>query len=627
MSRWFSLCGFAKRFSFGMNDNGPDKPVGNRRFVEVLPFAIIVIIVFVILGGNGTIGNIFAPDETYELFGLEIDLRSQSLWEVIKKWVGRDMQLRFRPLYFSEQALQTWLVGVNLPLIYIFGAFTLIGIAWSVHSLLRKLGYTTTEALFGGVLAIAGPQAIIGMRPCTAEDLGYLFFCLGTALLICGASRPRKKWQTGLAFVFLLASCLRKESFILCLPAAGLLLVNHVKTERSSWWRALCTVKYSVCFLALLFLVLMAVVCLLTGTSNLGYAGVDSFSFGPTYKVFLNFVNESHVNYLLFLPLVAALLISAWSWRTCYWNITVTLKTLGIALLVTMSLVVPQCFLYAKSGLYGHYYAPGMLGFALFFPAMLKMERLYRQDAYSTGKMMVVGFITIILLVFVGWKGTIWFRAITMPAWIAVAVLVCFSLTNTIDSLRHRVNKRDFWFSGAVTLCLSFVGGLMLVSSLMSMNRSAKSFAGWAGRFSETAQMVLAFAGTRDPILMAADPLVQYNPVLSLERYLRVKNRNLIYHIPVESGDSPSAHKTAVAAMHLARINEVNRGFVRAIGEERSNNAKFMKDFRVVVLVQSWNAKVEGKFLDQNLAWFESQNYLRYDNGGSVVYIKSGKPD
>ncbi|MFA5927132.1 MAG: hypothetical protein WCT32_02420 [Patescibacteria group bacterium] len=343
-------------------------------FVSALVlFSAFWFLVFVL---SGSLFSGFHYIDDHEIIRIKRDLLSDnSFWKVASAWIREDLYStgRFRPFYFFHRVLEARLFGDNFVIWSLYTGLLATLTSSFMFVFAKKIGLSMIESALFVLVALVGVQASIWWRLGPNETIG-MFFLSASLLLAAAASRVAgARRQIIIEVTFVISAVLMsmsKESFVLLLPFIVLarILIEKILTQASPQKVARHTILGAVLLLVLFgweIWFIRAVV----GTDATGYAGVDSSNLGGFLATLFSLVKMGGY----YLVLLIGLILAKWSGRTREGEGHKFLNFSVVAVFVLAML--PQAYLYAKSGVYERYLLPGLIGMALAGAMLLKYIR------------------------------------------------------------------------------------------------------------------------------------------------------------------------------------------------------------------------------------------------------------
>ena len=347
---------------------GPMKGALTRHpYVMALTVILFVWGVFLIEAGTLFSGYQFADD--HEILRIDADIHAPggSVAGVLKDWVRHDLTIRFRPAYFAHRVLLTSLLGTNLEVWGIHQGMLGVLSAFLLFAFCLRLGFTWGQAMLFPLLVLMGKQAAAFWRTGPPEAFATPMVALTMWLMgesVFRATRTRM-WLT----LFLISAgimSLCKESFFLLLPALAFWRVWLTKTAKEMTWREAARRNViPAIILCVLCAAETAVTRYCVGTTVAGYAGVDRIDAVAAIQTLYATFKSRHL-WLILAGLVIAAIVSSTQGRRVDWRGLAALRDFVPAAVLCALIVLPQGFLYAKSGFFERYVIPAVFGFSFF---------------------------------------------------------------------------------------------------------------------------------------------------------------------------------------------------------------------------------------------------------------------
>jgi hypothetical protein len=351
------------------------------KYEVVLSLAIFALFWGGFLAYSGTLTSGYHLIDDWELLTITESLQQSNVLTVIVDTTRTDLMIRFRPLFYAERVFALWVLGFNITgLSVIFLALAILT-STLLYLFIRKLGFGALGSFLFVLLTFVGHQAAIWWRVGTAEPFGMLWFALGLLFMakVCQAGRWSPRLHTLVALAGFILAALTKEPFIVLLPVVCLAWVMlYYRHQDVSVFDAVRACAVPVITLAVTCAGALAAIFFITGTSTMGYVGVDSQSLSvrtvwETLKSLVGFSNGYWVIALL-VVLAIVLLISLRNGV----QFPVMVELACVALLVLLS-TTSQAVIYAKSNITERYLIPGTLPLAfLVVYAIVKIEQLVK---------------------------------------------------------------------------------------------------------------------------------------------------------------------------------------------------------------------------------------------------------
>jgi len=337
---------------------------------------VLVSIVFILisfLGLHGTLSSGFHFVDDHEVIQMNKDLADANgdLFHVITSWVKGDLNGRFRPLYEVNNVIVYTTFGGDFFLMSVFHAFLTAFFIFFFFLTVRKMGFPMLESVVFLLIAFVGDQTSIWWRLGPNESIGMWYLSLTLVSMAYAIKSTKNKTFFRILFcVFGSLTIFCKESFLLLIPPMLLTYISleKLETENLSWKTAIKKHLPEVVLLAGFMLAAVIFILLKVNTESLGYAGIKEVKFQSyvnTFKQLFLSNRTGAVSIIMFIISVAITYLWSAKRKKIF---TIHL----IILFITVFIVIPQVFLYAKSGIFERYFLPGILAWALMLSFSLK---------------------------------------------------------------------------------------------------------------------------------------------------------------------------------------------------------------------------------------------------------------
>lgn len=327
----------------------------------VLGSIIIGVILFLLSSGTLTSGYHFVDD--HEIVKMKSELKSNSFFEVSKKWVEEDVRTntRFRPFYYVHRVFETKLFGSDLVIWSIYHLIIFCIAVIFIFLGMKKLEFTDYEAAICVLISFAGSQISVLWRLGPGEGIGMAL--LGVSLYYLAVSNQSKKIIHQVLFVFfLILASLTKESFLIIIPAMIFLKIWHEKEHSTSSYTTIISRNW---LMIIPFSVLLAEILIIKFYVGTGYAGLGNTIpelAGNIMRVSLHFIYA--YSKLIFTVIVLTILI---------WFVRRSFRLFSIGSLIFFLLIlIPNIILYSNYGLIERYLLPSAFGLGFFIAAWIK---------------------------------------------------------------------------------------------------------------------------------------------------------------------------------------------------------------------------------------------------------------
>jgi len=335
--------------------------------------AIVLILVSIILffnnTGTVTSGYHFCGD--HSILRLSDALSKRTILTVTTNEVKRDLNQRFRPMFFFHHVLESKVFGKDLTAWSVYTIFLLFSTILCFYCGMRTLKFSISESLCFLILVFIGRQMAVWWCLVIAETIGMVF--LGLAFFFMVNCEKRYVLNTGLFCFFLICASLCKESFLIVIPAFLIFKILHEKglyhlsVKKAVLKNRLLLIPFVEMIMGL------SIIVFAVGTNKVGYAGVSSRIF-PLLKGMLSILENRLIGYTI----IAAVFIVA----VCLGlglkdkdKILLFFKKLILPFLFFVLIAVPSLILYAKCGIKERYLLPFLVGIAFFIVSIIKETR------------------------------------------------------------------------------------------------------------------------------------------------------------------------------------------------------------------------------------------------------------
>ncbi|MBL7851254.1 MAG: hypothetical protein JNN04_10165 [Cyclobacteriaceae bacterium] len=281
---------------------------------------------------------------------------------------------RFRPMFWIMKVLEGEILGVNMYVHYAYLALLAGFTSFFLYLFARKLSFSSAESALFVLLVLVGPQIEIWYMTGAAENRGMFFLSLALyASTYISTDKGDSFLRKLLFFTLVVITSLCKESFILFIPSFIVIVILLPCLLRKT--SILQSIRENQVLTILLLLVMAAELLYVKNRgTDFAYAGVDAgqsvFAYAGTLATYV----ANNWGFLLVLsPILSFAAILAVKREIVA---TEGLIDRYLFLLVFVPVVVvPQIFLYTKSGLDGRYCVPLSLGVAFFLMLPLSFAR------------------------------------------------------------------------------------------------------------------------------------------------------------------------------------------------------------------------------------------------------------
>lgn len=336
-------------------------------------FFSIAFVLFLFLSLSGTISSGFHFVDNHEVVQMNKDLVDSNgdLLQVISTWVKNDLGGRFRPMYMIDNVIVYTTFRGDFFLISIFHSLLHVFITFFLFLSVRKLGFRIFESLIFPLIALVGVQSVIWWRLGPNETIGMWYFSLTVIFMVYAIKSTKHKGLYRLFFnIFLAFMMLCKESFLLLTPAIifAYLTLDKLESKDNTW---IVILKKHIPELRLfLFLFVAYIIFILSNvnTENLGYAGIKGVDVYAYFVTFSKLSTEGGIGIISLIVFCTSCILS-YFWSE---NRKKVLISHLFIFVFSILVILPQIFLYAKSGIFERYFVPGMIAWAIMLAFSLK---------------------------------------------------------------------------------------------------------------------------------------------------------------------------------------------------------------------------------------------------------------
>lgn len=346
--------------------------ISQKEYVTV--FVCITAAVFGFMYITGVLGSGYHLQDDHEIYSIKKMLSQYGLPGAMLNSIKNDLSIRFRFTYYIVRVIEVWLFGNHFTLWHIAQSVISILALFTAYVFARKMKASIWQAYLFVIVVFVGRQSAILWRLGPQEGIGLLLLFL-TLLSLENYMENGKGLPVSILLTFLLGGI--KESFLLLLPLLPFLLVIMELKNHDMEISLRCCLglirKRWIYFAAsyLIFIVDMAVILLVVGTNQIGYAGIDAaWSLKDYVWAFIEiclddmrlYIGTTIMGIFFFL-----LPVSLWVIRRKKEIAREYFIHLGISIIVLCYFLFSQFVLYAKSGMTERYLVPAVAGIALFW--------------------------------------------------------------------------------------------------------------------------------------------------------------------------------------------------------------------------------------------------------------------
>lgn len=335
----------------------------DRKRETICVCGVFTILVFGVVIGMGTLTSGFHLVDDWE-FAKYVDwmtLEHKSLWECLREAVGYDLTMRFRPLYYINRVLVAAVFGINLTAMSVIKAIEIVIALTALYYCARQMNCNMAYSMVFSLTVMVGYQSAVWWKLGPQESYDIMMFAVGFYMLLRWL-RTGSKWCAFVSVGALFLMSIYKEPFILLLPFVGLyVLYEEMQADRFAVADLCGAIRRRLPYLlaiGIIFAVEMFLIVFVIGTNNYDYVGLDkNITFDEYVQVWQQAAHANLKWYVRFGFVMMMIFLT-------YWERS---KKLVWELLLTLSIILPQCITYSKTSLEERYILPCVLGFAFFF--------------------------------------------------------------------------------------------------------------------------------------------------------------------------------------------------------------------------------------------------------------------
>jgi hypothetical protein len=333
----------------------------------VLPAVLAFFTLLLVLTGTIVSGFHFVDD--HEMIDIRHELKQTPLINVMAQRVIKDYtdSRRFRPVYIMNRVFQVYLFGTHFPLHSLYNLVLMLGTVSFLYLTARKTGFNRLEAGILPLLTMLGEQTALWWKLGTNESIAMFLFSGALFALVASAYCKRPlAWLIGSILLMILSS-LAKESFVLLIPVYLFIMVWHNRHVGKEGWTG-SIFRHLIPIILLLAVFSAELALVFHAGINWSYAGVEGFHFWKFVKAFVNLFIMGNGALVLLLSAIFAVPLLREKKKG---NLISLLPGFMSAFLV----ILPQVFLYSKSGITERYLIPGVFGYSLLIICFMRRMR------------------------------------------------------------------------------------------------------------------------------------------------------------------------------------------------------------------------------------------------------------
>jgi hypothetical protein len=339
---------------------------------NIVLFIVVFSICIVFYFSTGIASNEFHFIDDHELYRIKYDLDNLGIIETLKKWISKDIAIRFRPFYYIQRVLSIKILGVNFSYLYFYSFVQFFFTQLFLGLYLKKSNLNIFYIILFYIITFIGLQSEIYWKlGGPAEAIGFLFFSLSLYLT---SVKDKTKLNYTLLVVSTVFASLSKESFTISIPC---IILSYLYFEIVVYKKSIRKIIIFPVLSSLLFIINLLII-LKIGTNNIGYAGVDG-SIIDTFIKSKDVIIEKKMYFILvLLPLVSLSFEKLIENRHNLNKIALNnpkLKFLIFNLIFLIFIFVLNAYIYTKSGMNFRYFIPSILGFSFVIVSLLNYSK------------------------------------------------------------------------------------------------------------------------------------------------------------------------------------------------------------------------------------------------------------
>ncbi len=346
---------------------------------DVFIFILFLLIFYGIFRYSDSFNHGYDITEDHAFITTSNSLELKSFGSVFEQLMRAELNSlkRFRPIWVIYLISTVEMFGANLLLINIYIVFLCICTSFLLYKFSKNIGFSHIQSFLFALLTMIGPATIMYSRPPDAEIMGMFMLSITLFLLSKSIYSDKHKILYKVGFiVFLLFTCLCKESFLIFTPAILFLYVwiYSIKNEIS----IIKSLKqnYLIILLASLFtlIIFITIIKLIGINQDRSYSGVDINLFSDkTISDFIFLVFNTNIFLFSLLGIFIFFENELQNNKLSSIYIKRNIKSLLITFLFMLIVIIPQFILYYKTGFIGRYFLPFFMGFSFLLTYIIKI--------------------------------------------------------------------------------------------------------------------------------------------------------------------------------------------------------------------------------------------------------------
>lgn len=331
---------------------------------------------------SGTLFSGYHFTDDHEILSIYQRIQETDILNTIEYTIVNDLKIRFRPLYYVHRTLLASLFKTNFLWYSIHNMILAVLSSYFLFLFIYRQNYSLFLSILFVFIVLLGSQSEIWWRLGPSETIGFFFLSLSLYLLV-NSIYFKNRSQLIFSCIFMILASLSKESFTLFI--SGFISIFLWLSQQQTGKTFFKIIRENILFIGSLTTVLIIEILLIifyVGTNKIGYAGVDD-SVNIISLIQSIFSYFRHSRYTLVIVLgIFLLLQSVKSWSKILSIDFNKLRGYFFDLIILLIIILPQFFLYAKSGFKGRYLLPLCLGLSYYIFSLLKA--IYSNNQINT---------------------------------------------------------------------------------------------------------------------------------------------------------------------------------------------------------------------------------------------------
>ncbi|MBI5892281.1 MAG: hypothetical protein HZB79_01285 [Deltaproteobacteria bacterium] len=609
----------------------------SNRYAYVLAFIFFLAFWFSIFIGSGSVFSGYHLTDDHEAIRIHNDIKAQNnIIGVYKKWMKEDFTFRFKPLFVIWRVTEVSVFGDNFNMRLAYRGMLAVFTSFFLFLFFKKIGFSLLESILFPLLSFLGPQDTVWWAGGVNEAISMFFLSLTLIFMAYMIHAKKSRFIYGLLFaLFAILTSLSKESFILMIPAIVFWMVLLYKeNDGVSFFDS---VKKNIWLIVILLLVMSAELFIVVkwfGTGGYGAhaGGLDGFNpllYLKTAKDITLSISTIGLGLIIILSVLLVIYSSAE--KGLYVRIKKFLGSFHYAIILSILIISPQIVIYARSGVFGRYILPLILGYSIFLLYIIKFlrtndlqyfiklpDRDLKMIYLSCGILGLFLLITGLVFLYNQDMSRLLFSVLgkSVPGNSTPKELIDI-LKPSILSIASGILIISFgWIIAkkrAGKLSVLHIVICLVVASIsyktMLTFADAYGFAMQGKDINSVFKSVERHTNDSDMVLIVADPGVTHNEAgWSIKVYLnQMLKRGNVYVYPMFVKDVDKIEMDRMAG-----------GYERIFENKSFSNIEDKTDINYIIIFR----ELEQKFLISSKDWFNITHFTRNANDMSVTYYK-----